>query len=90
MRITGTSAFHELNSELREELARNKDLVETWNGLTEIQRNEWICWTTMAKQQSTRDRRLRRAIDDLREGKKTPCCWPGCPHRRPSAAKFFK
>ena len=23
-------------------------------------------------------------------GEKRPCCWPGCPHRRPSAAKYFK
>jgi hypothetical protein len=22
-------------------------------------------------------------------GKKRPCCWPGCPHRRPSAQKWF-
>lgn len=65
-------------------------LVETWNSLTEIQRNEWICWTTMAKQSATREKRRKRTAEDLREGKKTPCCWPGCPHRRPKAAKFFK
>ena len=22
--------------------------------------------------------------------KRKPCCWPGCPHRRPSARKWFK
>lgn len=90
MEITATSAFHELNDELRTKLLESDELVEVWNGLTEIQRNEWICWTTMAKQQATRDRRLERALEDLRDGKKTPCCWPGCPHRRPKAAKYFK
>lgn len=27
---------------------------------------------------------------DILKGKKTPCCWPGCPHRRESAKKWFK
>ena len=90
MTITTTSAFHDLNDPLRVRLIEDDALVETWNSLTEIQRNEWICWTTMAKQQATRDRRVQRAIEDLREGKKTPCCWPGCPHRRPNAAKYFR
>lgn len=90
MKITTTSAHHELNDELRAEIVQDDELVQTWNSLTEIQRNEWICWTTMAKQQATRDRRVQRAREDLAEGKKTPCCWPGCPHRRPSAAKYFR
>ena len=90
MSITTTSAFHDLNDSLRVRLIEDDALVETWNSLTEIQRNEWICWTTMAKQQATRDRRVERAIEDLLDGKKTPCCWPGCPHRRPSAAKYFR
>jgi hypothetical protein len=29
-------------------------------------------------------------VAELKEGKKTPCCWPGCPHRRPKAQKWFK
>jgi len=27
--------------------------------------------------------------EDLLSGKKCPCCWPGCPHRNPKAAKYF-
>jgi uncharacterized protein YdeI (YjbR/CyaY-like superfamily) len=90
MAIISTSAFHKLNSELRAELKKHNDLIEKWNSLTDIQRNEWICWTTMAKQEATREKRLNRAVDEISEGKKTPCCWPGCPHRRPEAAKWFK
>ncbi len=29
-------------------------------------------------------------IEELKEGKRQPCCWPGCPHRRSSAQKWFK
>lgn len=89
MSITTTSALHDLNEELRAELVKDDELVQAWNSLTEIQRNEWICWTTMAKQEATRARRVHRAIEELQQGKKTPCCWPGCPHRRPAAAKYF-
>ncbi|MCB1198816.1 MAG: YdeI/OmpD-associated family protein [Deltaproteobacteria bacterium] len=88
--VTETSAFHDLTNELRAILAKHPTLVEKWNALTDIQRNEWICWTSIAKQQATRERRIDRTVQDLRSGKKTPCCWPGCPHRRPSAAKWFK
>jgi len=28
-------------------------------------------------------------IEELQEGKRQPCCWPGCPHRRTSAQKWF-
>ncbi len=87
--ITEKTAYHDLTVGLRE-VIENKKLVEYWNSLTDIQRNEWICWTTIAKQNITRDKRLKRATEEMLEGKKTPCCWPGCPHRRPKAAKFFK
>lgn len=87
--ITTTSAFHDITDELKAELTK-ENLVDFWNGLTDIQRNEWVCWTTMAKQQTTNDKRLKRAVEEMKNGDKTPCCWPGCPHRRPSAAKWFK
>ena len=87
--IVKTSAFHDLNIEL-ENLIEKEQLTQIWNSLTDIQRNEWICWTTMAKQESTREKRLKRAIEEMHEGDKAPCCWPGCPHRRPNAAKWFK
>lgn len=87
--ITEKTAFHALTDKLRDELEK-ENLVETWNSLTDIQRNEWVCWTTMAKQEATRKKRLKRAIEELHDGERTPCCWPGCPHRRPNAAKWFE
>lgn len=53
----------------------------TWNEITPLARNEWICLVTSAKQEQTTERRLKRAIDQLSRGQKRPCCWEGCPHR---------
>lgn len=88
-KIIEKTAYHDITEELKAKLEK-ENLVEYWNSLTDIQRNEWVCWTTMAKQQETRDKRLKRAMEEMKEGDKTPCCWPGCPHRRPKAAKWFE
>ncbi len=87
--IKTTTAYHKLNNELKSKL-KSKKLEEIWNSLTDIQRNEWVCYATNAKKEETNGKRLERAIEDLLNGKKTPCCWPGCPHRRQSASKWFK
>ena len=34
---------------------------------------------------ATRARRIQRTADELREGKKRPCCWAGCIHRTDKA-----
>lgn len=59
-----------------------------WQGLTLLGRNEFICWVEDAKRVTTRARRIARTCEELREGKKRPCCWTGCIHRtdkKPSA-----
>lgn len=56
--------------------------VLLWESLTDIGRNEFICWIEDAKQQKTRVKRIARAVKSLEEGKKRPCCWPGCIHRK--------
>ena len=60
-----------------------------WDDLTELGRNEWICWTISPKQEGTRTKHLARLKDEVVAGKRRPCCWPGCPHRRASARKFL-
>lgn len=82
--------FHEVPNDIEKVLTADQDVLDTWNKLTPIQRNEWICWVTIVKKAETRTEHLRRMIEELKEGKRTPCCWPGCPHRRPSAQKWFK
>lgn len=71
---------HELPADLADALTENS-LVDTWQSLTPIGRNEFICWIEDAKQEKTRVKRIIRAIEELLEGKKRPCCWAGCIHR---------
>jgi hypothetical protein len=52
------------------------------NDMTPLARNEFICWVEDAKQQVTRERRIRRTQEELEEGMRRPCCWPGCSHRK--------
>lgn len=80
---------HQMPSPLKLVLAKHKDLQEIWDKLTPLAQNEWICYVTTGKQESTKQEHLRRTQEDLRKGKKRPCCWPGCPHRRTNAAKWF-
>ena len=79
---------HTLPDELATMLANAPVLAEKWEALTELARNEWICWTISAKQEATRQKRRDRLQEDVLAGKKRPCCWPGSPHRRASARKF--
>ena len=71
-------------------LIAHPEVLEKWNNLTPLARNEWICWVTIVKKPETRIQHLDRLCEDLKAGKKRPCCWPGCPHRRESAKKWFK
>jgi hypothetical protein len=71
---------HELPADLAIELTE-KDVINIWEELTPIGRNEFICWIEDAKQEKTRAKRILRAIEELLEGKKRPCCWVGCIHR---------
>src|SRR5438128_12581255 len=49
--------------------------------ITPLARNEFICWVEDAKQDRTRERRIRRTQEELEEGQRRPCCWPGRNHR---------
>lgn len=55
--------------------------LQAWKDITPLARNEWICWVEAAKQEETREGRIERAHSMLAEGKRRPCCWPGCAHR---------
>ncbi|HNM10918.1 MAG TPA: YdeI/OmpD-associated family protein, partial [Mycobacterium sp.] len=72
---------HEMPADLRAALMTNTAALEAWRDITPLARNEFICWITDAKQQATRERRIRRTQEELEEGKRRPCCWPGCKHR---------
>lgn len=79
---TGLSEVHKIPSDLKKALLADNEALEKWNDVTQLARNEWICWTIYPKQQKTRDEHVTRVISQLKEGKRRPCCWIGCIHRK--------
>ena len=73
--------MHALPDDLRKTLISHPAALTAWNDITALARNEFICWVEDAKQQKTRERRIRRTKEELEEGMRRPCCWPGCSHR---------
>ncbi|HEY4794669.1 MAG TPA: YdeI/OmpD-associated family protein [Mycobacterium sp.] len=82
-RVSG-GVVHKLPADLREALLANSTALTAWQNITPLARNEFICWVDDAKQEATRKRRIRRAQEELEEGLRRPCCWPGCKHRERS------
>ena len=79
-RVPG-GVVHKLPEDLRRALIANSVALEAWKDITPLARNEFICWVEDAKQEMTRERRIRRTQEELEEGQRRPCCWPGCKHR---------
>lgn len=76
-----TGVVHDLPADLQGALLDNPEALALWTDITPLARNEFICWVEDAKQPKTRERRIRRTQEELLEGKRRPCCWPGCKHR---------
>ena len=72
---------HALPADLKKALTASAKALEAWNDITPLARNEWICWIESAKKADTRNRRIDWGCSNLEDGKRRPCCWPGCPHR---------
>ena len=72
---------HRLPEDLRTALTANPVALAAWRDITPLARNEFICWVEDARREATRERRIRRTLEELEEGRRRPCCWPGCRHR---------
>ena len=72
---------HDLPADFREALIASPAALKTWKDITPLARNEWICWIESAKKSATRQKRIDWGCSNLTDGKRRPCCWPGCPHR---------
>lgn len=79
--VTG-GTVHKIPGDLREALFIDAKALELWEGLTPLSRNEWICWVTFVKKEETRNEHVVRVVEELKEGKRRPCCWIGCIHRK--------
>ena len=80
---------HRITSDIRSILQKNPNVGIIWKTLTPLAQNEWICWITFFKKEETRTEHLARFKEDLRNGKRRPCCWSGCPHRPEHPKKVY-
>jgi hypothetical protein len=80
-RLISGGVVHDLPGDVREALKLDPEALATWHDITPLARNEWICWIQSAKKAETRRKRIAWGCSSLKEGKRRPCCWPGCPHR---------
>ncbi|WP_043957150.1 YdeI/OmpD-associated family protein, partial [Mycobacteroides abscessus] len=59
---------HRVPADLRAALIANPTALALWQDITPLGRNEFICWVEDAKQEVTRERRIRRTQEELEEG----------------------
>jgi uncharacterized protein YdeI (YjbR/CyaY-like superfamily) len=78
--LAGTN-HDKVPADLRKVLTTRPQTLLAWQNITPLARNEWLCWVESAKLIDTRNRRIERVYTELAEGKRRPCCWPGCIHR---------
>jgi hypothetical protein len=76
---------HKIPKDLYAALSKDAKALTLWESLTPLARNEWICWTTLVKQEKTRKDHVKRVVSELKDGMRRPCCWIGCIHRTDKA-----
>lgn len=76
-----TSMLHKVPADLQKAITSAPKALATWEDITPLARNEWICWVISGKKAETRDIRIKKALSKLASGMRRPCCWVGCIHR---------
>lgn len=76
-----SGVIHKIPIDVKNIISSKQVVLDVWEDISSLARNEWICWITSAKKDDTRERRIRIMIENLSKGKRRPCCWAGCPHR---------
>jgi len=79
--------MHKIPADLRKVLASSRRASAAWEDITPLARNEWICWIESVKKEETRRQHIKRTVSELIAGKRRPCCWSGCTHRKKSLGK---
>jgi hypothetical protein len=86
-KIIPAGVVHGLPTDVRQSLTSSPKVLEVWQDITPLARNEYICWITDAKKVETREKRIKWMSENLLKGKRRPCCWAGCSHREKSVVK---
>jgi len=85
-----TGVVHDVPADLRKALISDGSVLERWEDLTPLARNEWICWVISNKKPETRKNHVDRTVTELLEGVRRPCCWMGCNHRKETANRALR
>ena len=64
---------HDLPEDRRKALRSDPKALATWETLTPLARNEWICWAISVKAPETRREHVERVCSELNEGMRRPC-----------------
>lgn len=81
MKKVKTNLPHQIPSDLKKEIYSDLKSKYTWEDITPLARNEFICFVISAKKSETRVRRISIVKSKLSKGERRPCCFAGCPHR---------
>ncbi len=81
-KVLSSGVVHKLPADLHAALTSDSQALVVWEDLTPLARNEWICWVTFVKKEETRKDHVKRTVSELKDGKRRPCCWLGCIHRK--------
>lgn len=76
-----SGVVHSIPADLSRALRSKPKAIAAWEDITPLARNEWICWVESVQKSETRANHVQRVVNELIEGKRRPCCWPGCKHR---------
>lgn len=82
MQKISSGVAHTMPADLKKALLSRSKALVAWESLTPLARNEWLCWVVSVKKKETRDEHVKRAVSELEEGMRRPCCWVGCIHRK--------
>ena len=79
-RIPG-GVVHDLPEDLREALKRNPQALATWEDITPLARNEWICWVESREKDRDQAQADRLGLRELERGEAPAVLLAGMPYR---------
>ncbi len=68
-----------IDPQLASLLKKHPQAQEQWESLTPVSKRDFTTWIQSAKQETTRARRVEKALDMLAKGKRRPCCYAVVP-----------
>ena len=54
--------MHKLPTDLQKAIFSDKKAISTWEDITPLARNEWICWTISVKKKETREKHIKELL----------------------------